>query len=349
VILMDELDEPATAALLAERLCERISQPFEVGGQVLRLTASIGVSLFPNDGDNMESLLSNADLAMYRAKDHGRNTYRFFEPQMSAQASRRLQLETALRGAVGNDELRLVYQPQIRLEDNRMHGAEALLRWTHPQLGEVSPAIFIPLAEEIGVISELGRWVLEQACRQTAEWDRAGLLLPRLSVNVSVQQLERGDFVDEIRSLFEATSVEPDRLELEVTETVLMRNVERVTANLSALKDLGVTLAVDDFGSGFSSLSYLKQLPITRLKIDKAFVDGITLDSNDDAIARAIIALGRALSLETIAEGVETAPQAEFLASEGCDEVQGYLFGRPMTPAALCEKHATNIANTASD
>ncbi|MBK5931318.1 EAL and GGDEF domain-containing protein [Halochromatium salexigens] len=335
VILMDGIDDPSTAAHLAERLCQLVSQPFQVADRELRLTASIGVSLFPSDGKSMDSLLSNADLAMYRAKDQGRNTYRFFEAEMTARAMQRLHLETALRGALARNELELLYQPQFELKSGRIFGAEALLRWTHPELGKVSPADFIPIAEEIGLISEIGGWVLEQACLQLNAWERQGFSVKRMAVNVSVQQVERLDLVDEINAILQRTGVAPGRLELEVTESLLMRNVERVVANLNALRELGVTLAIDDFGSGFSSLGYLKRLPISRLKIDKTFIDGVTVDDNDDAIARAIIALGRALGLDVIAEGVETQAQADFLEHEGCHEVQGYLFGRPMPAHAL--------------
>ena len=335
VILMDGIDDPATAAHLAERLCQLVSQPFQVADRELRLTASIGVSLFPDDGKSMESLLSNADLAMYRAKDQGRNTYRFFEAEMTARAMQRLHLETALRGALARHELELVYQPQFELKSGHIHGAEALLRWTHPELGRVSPADFIPIAEEIGLISEIGAWVLEQACVQLQAWEAQGFSLKRIAVNVSVQQVERLDLVDEIRAILKRTGVAPERLELEVTESLLMRNVEQVITSLNALRELGISLAIDDFGSGFSSLGYLKKLPISHLKIDKTFVDGVTIDEDDNAIARAIIALGRALRLAVIAEGVETQVQADFLKREGCEEVQGYLFGRPMSADAL--------------
>jgi len=340
VILMDAIEDPSTVAHLAQRLCDKIAQPFQVAERELQVTASIGISLFPGDGDNMDSLLSNADMAMYQAKDHGRNTYCFFEAEMTERAMQRLHLETALRGALGRGELSLLYQPQVGLSNASLQGAEALLRWTHPELGPVSPLDFIPIAEEIGLISEIGKWVLEQACEQLAVWDAAGFRVPQLAVNISVQQIERIDLVDEIREVFERTGVAPERFELEVTESMLMRNVECVVANLNALRALGMTIAIDDFGSGFSSLSYLKRLPISRLKIDKTFIDGVTIEDNDDAIARAIIALGRALGLQVIAEGVETGEQAAFLRAEGCDQAQGYHFGRPMPPDAL--RHWSN-------
>jgi diguanylate cyclase (GGDEF)-like protein/PAS domain S-box-containing protein len=340
VILMDAIEGPSTAAHLAERLCALISQPFEVGDRELRLTASIGISLYPDDGEGMDSLLSNADLAMYRAKDRGRNTYRFFEAEMNARAMQRLHLETALRGALTRGELQLVYQPQVSLDSAEICGAEVLMRWSHAELGDISPAEFIPIAEEIGLIGELGRWALEQACQQLAAWDAEGFRLPRLAVNISVQQVEHADLVAEVEAILERTGVSASRLELEITESLLMRNVERVITNLGALRDLGVTLAVDDFGSGFSSMRYLKTLPINRLKIDKYFVDGLSVDGNDDAIARAIIALGRALGLHVIGEGIETEAQAAFLRREGCEEGQGYLFGRPMGAAALAEAYA---------
>ncbi|MBK1703985.1 EAL domain-containing protein [Halochromatium glycolicum] len=340
VILMDDLSDGAEAvAHLAQRLCQRVSQPLQVAERELQLTVSIGISLFPDDGDCMDTLLSNADLAMYRAKDQGRNTYHFFETEMTERAVQRLHLETALRGAIARNELELVYQPQFRLANGDLCGVESLLRWTHPELGTISPAKFIPVAEEIGMISELGRWVLTEACNQLTRWDAEGFRVPSLSVNVSVHQVERIDLIDEIKGIIAATDVDPDRLELEVTESVFMRNVERVVENLNALRDLGIRLAVDDFGSGFSSLGYLKQLPISRLKIDKTFVDGVDTDANDSAIARAVIVLGRALGLEVIAEGVETQAQASFLENEGCDAVQGYLFARPMAAGALRDQH----------
>ncbi len=337
VVLAEDIDKPSAAALLSQRLLEIFSKPFDIEGRELYITASIGISFFPGDGRDMDSLLSNADVAMYRAKASGRNTYRFFEPRMTAGAMERLQLETALRGALPRGELTLHYQPQVRLGDGCMHGAEVLLRWNYPRLGDVSPRRFIPIAEELGLINELGAWVVGEACRQLSVWEASGLLLPRLSLNLSVAQLERPSLVEEICAILARTGVRPNRLELEVTESMLMRHTDQVIANLQALKELGVTIAVDDFGTGYSSLGYLKQLPIERLKIDKTFIDGLPNDPNDEAIARSIIALGRGLGLDVIAEGVETREQAAWLEREGCSEAQGFFFGRPMTAEQLLE------------
>ncbi|MCG6940372.1 MAG: PAS domain S-box protein [Thiohalocapsa sp.] len=330
VVLLEDIGHPDAAAHLARRLLGVFTQPFAAQGRELHITASIGISVFPADGEDMDALLANADVAMYRAKDQGRNTYRFFKPEMTEGAVERLKLENALRGALARSELTLEFQPQVRLADGCMHGAEALLRWHHPEYGQISPSRFIPIAEELGLIVEFGYWALEHACKQLAEWDAHGFLVPRLAVNLSVLQLERPGLVKEVQAIMARTHVEPDRLELEVTESMLMRHADQVIANLAGLRDLGITIAVDDFGSGFSSLAYLKRLPIHRLKIDKSFIDQLTQDANDDAITRAIIALGHGLGLEVIAEGVETEPQAEFLRREGCAEAQGFLFGKPM-------------------
>lgn len=334
-VIMEELDDPSDPGLLAQRLLEGFVAPFDVNGHELYITASIGISLFPDDGRDMDTLVSNADLAMYQAKEGGRNCYRFFEPYMTATAMERLQLETALRGALARGELSLTYQPQVRLSDQCMHGAEVLLRWTHPELGRVSPARFIPIAEDLGLIAEIGGWVMLQACRQLGEWDARGFLVPRLAVNLSMAQLERSDLVDEVRAALASTGIEGERLELEVTESMLMRHTDRVIANLQALKEMGIAIAVDDFGTGYSSMGYLKQLPICRLKIDKSFIDGLPSDADDNAIARSIVALARGLGLEVIAEGVETQEQVEWLRQAGCYEAQGYHFGRPISADEL--------------
>jgi len=337
VVLMEDVEEPNMAAQLARRLLDVFSVPFDAEGRELHITASIGISIFPSDGEDMDALLSNADVAMYQAKEHGRNTYRFFESAMTEGAMERMRLENALRGALARNEMTLVFQPQVKLSNRCMFGAEVLLRWQHPDLGQVPPGRFIPVAEELGLVAELGAWVLEQACMQLAEWDRSGFLVPRLAVNLSVQQLERPDLLGSVKSILARAEIEGDRLELEVTESMLMRHADQVINNLRALRELGATIAVDDFGSGFSSLGYLKMLPINRLKIDKSFIENLTRDPQDDAIARTIIALGRGLGLDVLAEGVETEVQAQFLRLEQCTEAQGYLFGRPMTAMQLMD------------
>lgn len=346
VVLIDDLSGPNGATQLARRLLDIFKQPFDALGRELYITASIGISIFPTDGRDMDTLLSNADVAMYQAKEHGRNNYRFFEQSMTEGAIERLRLETALRGALARQELTLVYQPQVKLSDRCMYGAEVLLRWQHPELGQIPPERFIPIAEELGLIGELGAWVLENACAQLAEWDAHGLLIPRLAVNLSVQQLERIDLADTIAALLARTHIEGDRLELEVTETMLMRHTKQVITNLHALREIGITIAFDDFGSGFSSLGYLKNLPINRLKIDKTLVDNLTQDPNDDTIARTVIALGRGLGLDVLAEGVETEVQAEFLLREHCDEAQGYLFSRPMSADQIVDFQIGHLVQT---
>ena len=345
VVLMEDLADPNLAAQLARRLLETFTEPFEAQGRELYITASIGISVFPMDGQDMDTLLSNADVAMYQAKEHGRNTYRFFEAAMTEGAIERLRLENALRGALARNELTLHYQPQVRIDSKQMLGAEVLLRWTHPELGEIPPDQFIAIAEEIGIINELGTWVLEQACLQLVQWDQRGFPVPRIAVNLSVQQLERVDLDKRVRKVLEQTGLDPARLELEVTESMLMRHAEQVIANLTSLRGLGVTIAVDDFGSGYSSLAYLKRLPINSLKVDRIFIDHLTIDPSDDAITRAVIALGNGLGLNVLAEGVETQAQADFLLSEGCNTAQGYLFGRPMSAADL-ERHGAAQVNS---
>lgn len=337
VVLMEDLPDPSLAAQLSRRLLEVFAEPFEVMGRQLFITASIGISVYPMDGRDMDTLLGNADVAMYQAKERGRNTYRFFEAAMTAGAMERQELETALRGAMDRQELNLVYQPQIKLLDRSLCGAEALVRWYHPELGQIPPARFIPIAEKLGIAAEVGIWVLEHACAQLAAWDARGFPVPRLAVNLSVQQLERGDLARTVAAILAQAGLDADRLGLEVTESMLVRRDDQVIRNLRALRDLGITIAVDDFGSGYSSLGYLKHLPINRLKIDQTFVDNLTKDPSDDGIARTVIALGRGLGLEVAAEGVETEAQAEFLVREHCSEAQGYLFGRPMTAAHLLD------------
>jgi EAL domain-containing protein (putative c-di-GMP-specific phosphodiesterase class I) len=292
----------------------------------------VGISVYPGDGADVDTLLRNADAAMYHAKETGRNNYQFFTQDMNARALERLSLERSLRRALERDELRLHYQPQYSIADGLMVGMEALIRWQHPEQGLVSPARFIPFAEESGLILPIGDWVLREACRQNRAWQDAGLPQLRVSVNISALQFHQPDFVDTVERALAGAGLEARHLQLEVTESMIMYEAERVTASLERLKDMGLELAIDDFGTGYSSLSYLKRFPIDRLKIDKSFVRDVTADTDDEAIIGAIIALTRKLGLRTMAEGVETREQLEFLRDQGCDEVQGFLLSRPLAP-----------------
>ncbi len=330
VLLTEGLKEPQDAASVARKLLDVFAEPFEVRGHALYITASIGIALYPDDGRDADTLVANADVSLYQAKALGRNAYQFFEPKMSAGALERLELENELRGALARQELEVYYQPQVYLPTGEIEGAEALLRWRHPQRGFVSPVEFIPLAEEMGLIAEIGAWVLRQACQQLVAWDAQGVYVRRVAVNLSVQQLERPVLVGKVEQILAETGISAERIELEVTESMIMREADQAIDTMNGLRELGVKLAVDDFGTGYSSLAYLKKLPLHRLKIDRTFVRDLTSDPNDAAIARAIIAMGQSLGLLVLAEGVENRDQAEFLSGEGCHEVQGYYFGRPV-------------------
>ncbi len=329
-ILLEDEASAQHAALTARRLLGMFAEPLAFGEHELVVTASIGISLFPTDGDDADTLIKHAERAMYEAKSLGRNTYRFYEPSLAAGVLDTLVMETALRVAAVRGQLVLHFQPQVDLGSGALLAVEALVRWRHPDLGLVSPARFIPLAEEIGVIGEIGAWVLREACRQMAEWEAQGLHVPRVAVNLSVQQIERGDLVEAVTSALAAAGLAPGRLELEVTESVIMREPQRSQALLRDLMNLGVQIAVDDFGTGYSSLAYLKRLSLDRLKIDRSFVGDIGGDAGSEAIVRAVIALARSLGLETVAEGVEREDQAILLRREGCDIAQGFLYGYPV-------------------
>jgi diguanylate cyclase (GGDEF)-like protein len=327
ICVTEDVKDAHEVSAVAEQLIALLSQPFNIVEHEIYVAASIGICLYPADGEDVDTLVRNADTAMYQAKAHGRSRCHFYTPEMTTYAQERIRLEALLRRAIEADELTVHYQLKVDIE-GRPTGAEALLRWNNAELGAISPVRFIPLAEETGFIVELGEWVLRQACQQMMAWRAAGLVVPKMAVNVSVKQLERGDIVETVRTVLDATNLPPAALELEITESVIM-NIEDALAILKRLHQLGVHLAVDDFGTGYSSLSYLKLLPINTLKIDRSFVIGIGGNAGDEAIIRTVIALARSLKLSTVAEGVDSAHQVDFLRAHGCNEIQGFFFGKP--------------------
>ncbi|MBP8028904.1 MAG: EAL domain-containing protein [Giesbergeria sp.] len=336
------------AAQRCIQLLESLNAPVLIAGQEVFLTASIGIAITPGDGDNLESLLKNAENAMYRVKDEGRNSYRFFTAEMQAHSARALTLGNALKQALHRDELHLVYQPQMSLADGSIVGAEALLRWIHPHLGFISPGEFIPLAEANGLIVPIGEWVLQTALRQMRHWRDQGLPLMTIAVNISAVQFEQPGLVGLVRQLLKDTGIPPEGLELELTEAVAMKAPETVAKTMKELGQQGVRLSIDDFGTGYSSLSYLKRFNIHKLKIDQSFVRDISADPDDQAIATAIVQMAHSLGMSTIAEGVETAEQLDFLRLRGCDQIQGYYFSRPLLPAVFAQFVQDNLnQNTA--
>jgi diguanylate cyclase (GGDEF)-like protein/PAS domain S-box-containing protein len=339
VVLLEDVMNAESTAVAIEKISSVFADSFLLEGHEIRITASIGIALYPTDGENVSTLLRNADAAMYRAKDEGRNTYQFYTKEMTSNAFERVVIENALRMALERNEFHLVYQPQMQMDTLEMIGLEALIRWTHPELGEVSPSMFIPLAEDNGLIHDIGSWVLETACIQGRQWLDQGYRFGRISVNVARPQLQHSNFVERVKKTLEKTHFPADRLELEVTESYIMQNTEHAIEQLEALRILGLSLAIDDFGTGYSSMSYLKLLPIQKLKIDQSFVRDIPYDSNDMAISEAVIALGKALGLNVIAEGVETNEQARFLLEKGCHEGQGYLYCKPQPPETIASSY----------
>lgn len=335
VLLMEDEQGRQAASELAHRIMKRFVEPIRIGDQDVVITFSMGIGLFPTDAEDAESLLQHAEAALFDAKQSGRNTVRLYSPALKADLAERLTLERALHGAVARGELRLHYQPQLNLATGQLVGVEALARWEHPQLGMVSPGRFIPLAEEMGIIGELGAWVLEEACRQLVSWQKAGWEIPCVAVNLSVQQIDAETLIPLIRRTLGNSGLDPACLELEVTESMIMREPEKSTEALHALRAMGIKIAIDDFGSGYSSLNYIKHLPIDRLKIDQSFVRDIGVDTNSKAISRAIIGLARTLELDVVAEGIEEEQQLRFLRDEGCPVGQGYLFSKPLTAVDL--------------
>ncbi len=335
MVLLEDLQRAEEASLVAGKLLATLKTPFELHGERLFLAASLGICIFPDDAATAGELISGADAAMYRAKERGRDNFQYFSVEQSAQALERLQLENQLREALQNDELRLFYQPQVCLISGRIVGAEALIRWQSPERGLVFPDRFIPLAEENGLIHPLGEWVLSEACRQLAAWDAAGLHLPKLAVNLSAKQLEHKDLATRVNAIVRHAQMAPERLELEITESAVMRRPDDAVAQLKAIHRTGIGLALDDFGTGYSALGYLKRLPVQKIKIDRSFVQDLPHDEEDVTITRTVIAMGQALGLTVIAEGVEEIIQRDFLAEQGCDLYQGYLCSRPVNAAAF--------------
>lgn len=335
VTLLPDIDHPEDAALSAQKMLMTIALPHLIDQHDLHIGASIGISIYPEDGLDAETLIKHADTAMFHAKDNGRNSYAFFEQEMTARAIARQTIEASLRLALERQEFVLHYQPKINLLSGMIVGIEALVRWQHPQRGLLEPAEFVPIAEDCGLILPIGRWVLREACLQARAWQDAGLPLITIAVNTSALEFRAGDFLEYLRATLDESRLEPRYLELELTESILMRDAASADSVLHALADLGVKLAVDDFGTGYSSLSYLRQFPINTLKIDRSFVNQITRNPDDAAIVSAVIGMGKSLRQLVIAEGVETAEQVAFLLAQHCDEGQGYFFGRPVGAAAL--------------
>jgi diguanylate cyclase (GGDEF)-like protein len=337
LILNDQSNEEIIYRAM-QRITAKVCEPITIEGKELYVSCSAGISIYPQDGRDVDTLLKNADAAMYRAKDHGRSNFQFYTSEMNERVNERLALENALRRALERNELALHYQQKVNLKTGQICGAEALVRWLHPEWGLVRPARFIPLAEETGLIVSIGEWVLREACRQTRAWLDEGLEPGSVSVNLSVRQFRQEGLVRTVSRILEETGLEPARLEMELTESMVMHNVDAAIAILQGLKQLGVRLSVDDFGTGYSSLSYLKDLPIDTLKIDRSFVRDIGAgeEADEGVLAQAIISLAHALHLKVIAEGVETDPQMRFLRRHDCDEVQGFFHGEPVAP----EQHA---------
>jgi diguanylate cyclase (GGDEF)-like protein len=336
VVLLEDADSSLVEVeQLAERITESVGQSIAVDGHELHVEISMGITLFPQDGKDFQTLMRNADTALYRAKAAGRNCWRFFDESMARHATQRLEIETALRRAIERNEFLLHFQPQCLLKSGRIIGVEALLRWARPGVGIVPPLDFLPLAEESGLIVPIGAWVLQSACKQAVAWSNEHRLPLRMSVNVAAKQIHHKDFVEQVRATLAETGLPPHLLELEITESSIIESIDESIAKLHQIKALGVAVAVDDFGTGYSSLSYLKELPIDRLKIDQTFVRDIPINPDDCAIVRTIIAMARNLGLSVIAEGVETQDQLDFLRAEGCDEIQGYFLSRPVSADAL--------------
>jgi len=336
-IVMTNVTDVSAAGLFAKRILDNMAAPFFVNGDAVTSGTSIGISIYPDDDTDTDGLIRKADLALYQAKSMGRGIYQLYDEEMHARVRRARTIETELRTALTREEFVLHYQPQLDITGNEVVGAEALVRWQHPKRGLLSPAEFIDIAETSGLIVEIGKWVLGEACAQSNRWSAEGLPALRVAVNISARQFKSDELVETVRAVLDETGIEPSLLELEITESMVMHDVEEIAARLSQLSDLGLEISIDDFGTGYSSLAYLKRFPVQRLKIDQSFVGMLDAESEDAAIVEAIIRLGHSLRLNVTAEGVETGQQLSVLRNLGCDEVQGYFFSRPITAAAFSD------------
>ena len=348
VVLLSEEEDSEDASITAKRMQRAVAEAHFIDQHDLHVTCSVGVSVYPDDGLNAETLIKNADTAMYQAKANGRQKYQYFKPAMNVRAVERQSLEESLRRALERQEFVVHYQPKINLKTGRITGAEALLRWTHPTRGPVPPGQFIPVAEDCGLILPIGSWVLRQACQQAQVWVDAGLPLGNMAVNISAMQLQSENFLEDVFAILQDTRLDPRLLELELTESVLMKHAESTASILTALRGRGVQVAVDDFGTGYSSLSYLRKFPIDALKIDQSFVGQITTVPDETIIVKAVIGLGRSLKLRVVAEGVETQEQLAFLQDHQCDEAQGYYFSQPVLPQQFAKLLKSGITKAVS-
>jgi diguanylate cyclase (GGDEF)-like protein/PAS domain S-box-containing protein len=351
VVLLQELSEPRQVEVVARKILAAVVEPVFIHGQECRVTASIGICMYPADAQNEESLMKNADTAMYRAKEEGKNTYRLYSEEFSVKSFKHLAMETSLRHALERNEFFLHYQAKLNLKTRTITGMEALVRWKHPDRGIVQPGLFIPLAEETGLIVPMGKWVLNTACAQNVAWQRAGLPPLRMAVNLSARQFSDEDLLKDIAAALADSGMNPELLELELTESMVMQNADRAGSVLAGIKQLGVRLAIDDFGVGYSSLAHLKRFPIDTLKIDRSFIRELPQNNEDKAITKAIVAMAKSLSLTVVAEGVETLAQETFLHEHGCDEMQGYYFSRPVSSeqfSALLTQHTDAAARKRS-
>jgi diguanylate cyclase (GGDEF)-like protein/PAS domain S-box-containing protein len=347
VVLLSEMEQSEDAAISALRILQAVAEVHTIDHHDLHVTTSIGLSVFPDDGKDAETLVKNADTAMYQAKENGRHSYQFFRPAMTVRAVERQSIEENLRRALERQEFTLHYQPKIRLRTGEITGAEALLRWSHPVRGPVSPTQFIPVAEDCGLILPIGQWVLREACKQARAWVDLGLPLGTMAVNISSMEFRDDNFLESVFAILSETGLDPRSLELELTESVLMKRAESAASVLKTLRARGVQIAVDDFGTGYSSLSYLRKFPIDALKIDQSFVRQITSAPDDATIVTAVISMGRSMKLRVVAEGVETREELAFLQNHQCDEAQGFYFSRPVLPQQFAILLKTGIPESA--